>query len=150
MEFPNPSPQLQTVLAFLKGVQEQNPEAMFSHLTDDVEYHWVPPGFDVLGPRIKNRKQTEEWLRGVCGTFIKDFKTVIDDYVEMPGKIVLQMFFTGDLLTGPGKYENHCMWFFHVTYGPEPKIKVVKEFFDSLHCARVWGLLPAEEQVKPV
>ncbi|KAJ7154771.1 hypothetical protein C8R46DRAFT_1041762 [Mycena filopes] len=117
-------------------------------MTDDVEYHWVPPGFDTLGPRVKNRAETEKWFRGVCGTFIKDFTTVIHDYVEMPGKIILQMFFTGELLTGDGRYENHCMWTFHLTDGPEPKIRVLKEFFDSLHCARVWGLLPDEKAEK--
>jgi hypothetical protein len=55
---------------------------------------------------------------------------------------------TGDLLNGAGKYENQYMWLFHVVDDPadsqKPKIKVAKEFFDSLYCARAWGVLPAE------
>ncbi|KAJ7437998.1 hypothetical protein B0H11DRAFT_2105948 [Mycena galericulata] len=148
MEFLNPSAQLQTVLAFFEAFCDQNPDEILSRLSDDIEYHWVPPGFDALGPRVKNKEQTREFFTKTCGTFVKDFKWIIQDYVEMPGKIVLQMTCTGDLLNGGGKYENHCMWLFHLTdpavNGQAPKIKVAKEFFDSLYSARVWGLLPAE------
>ncbi|KAJ7154768.1 hypothetical protein C8R46DRAFT_1356770 [Mycena filopes] len=145
MEFPNPSPQLQTVLAFLKGVSGQKPEEIFLHLADDAEYHWVTPGFDALGPRIKNWNETKDFFTKVSGTFVKDFEFIIEDYVEMPGKVVLQMSSTGDLLSGGGKYENQYMWLFHLTEGHHPKIQLAKEFFDSLYCARVWGLLPADE-----
>ncbi len=52
---------------------------------------------------------------------------------------------TGELLSGEGQYENQYMWLFHVeehpAEGQKPKIKVAKEFFDSLYCATVWGLL---------
>ncbi|KAJ7142154.1 hypothetical protein C8R43DRAFT_1109304 [Mycena crocata] len=147
MEFSNPSPQLQTALAFLKAVSEQKPDDLVLYLTDDAEYHWVTPGFDVLGPRVKNKEQTKEFFTKVRGTFVKDFKYIIHDYVEMPGKIVLQMSSTGDLLTGGGKYENQYMWLFHFSQdasGVQPKIRVAKEFFDSLYCARVWGLLSAD------
>jgi hypothetical protein len=74
MEFPNPSPQLQTVLAFLKAVSDQNPDDTISHLTEDAEYHWVTPGFDALGPRVKNKEQTKAFFTQVSGTFVKDFK----------------------------------------------------------------------------
>ena len=57
---------------------------------------------------------------------------------------------TGDLLSGAGKYENQYMWLFHLTEDPvdgqKPKIRVAKEFFDSLYSARVWGLLPAQAE----
>ncbi|KAF7330979.1 hypothetical protein MVEN_02438000 [Mycena venus] len=149
MEFTNPSPQLQTVLAFLKAVSDQNPDEMLLHLTDDVEYHWVTPGFDALGTRVKNKEQTKEFFTKVSGTFVKDFKYIIQDYVEMPGKIVLQMTSTGDLLAG-GKYENQYMWLFHIEQDhagdTNPKIRIAKEFFDSLYCARVWGVLPVDGQ----
>lgn len=58
---------------------------------------------------------------------------------------------TGDLLGSNGKYENQYMWLFHLTEdieGGKPKIKIAKEFFDSLYCARVWGILPEEEAKK--
>jgi len=145
MEFPNPSPQLETVLAYLQAVSDQRPDEILSHLTDDAEYHWVTPGFDALGPRVKNKEETRAFFTAVRGTFVKDFKYIIHDYVEMPGKIVLQMSSTGELLSGEGQYENQYMWLFHVeehpVEGQKPKIKVAKEFFDSLYCARVWGLL---------
>ncbi|KAJ7234413.1 hypothetical protein C8J57DRAFT_1249189 [Mycena rebaudengoi] len=148
MEFPNPSPQLQTVLSFLEAVKDQHPDDILSHLTEDVKYHWVTPGFEALGPRVKNKEQTKQFFTGVKGTFVKDFKFIIQDYIEMPGKILLQMTSTGDLLAGGGKYENQYMWLFHLVQdgadGQKPKIKVAKEFFDSLYCARVWGLLSAE------
>lgn len=60
---------------------------------------------------------------------------------------------TGDLLSGHGKYENQYMWLFHLTEGLEeekPKIKVAKEFFDSLYCARVWGLLPGQQVTEEI
>ncbi|KAJ7756414.1 hypothetical protein DFH07DRAFT_478209 [Mycena maculata] len=148
MDFPNPSPQLQTVLEYLKAVSDQDPDKILLHLTEDAEYHWVTPGFDALGPQVKNKEQTKAFFTRVSGTFVKDFKYIIQDYVEMPGKIVLQMTSTGDLLAGGGKYENQYMWLFHLAQDPvggqKPKIKIAKEFFDSLYCARVWGLLPAE------
>ena len=58
---------------------------------------------------------------------------------------------TGDLLGSHGKYENQYMWLFHLTEdveGGKPKIKIAKEFFDSLYSARVWGILPEEEAKK--
>lgn len=74
MEFPNPSPQLATVLAFLKAVSDQNPDEILSHLTDDSEYHWVTPGFDALGPQVKNKEQAREFFAAISGAFVKDFK----------------------------------------------------------------------------
>jgi ketosteroid isomerase-like protein len=51
----------------------------------------------------------------------------------------------GGLPNGAGKYKNQYMWVFHVADDPaDSQIKVAKEFFDSLYCARVWGVLPAE------
>lgn len=50
---------------------------------------------------------------------------------------------TGDLVSGTGKYENQYVWIFHIVEveGQGPKIKVAKEFFDSLYCAKLWGVL---------
>lgn len=109
MEFADPSPQLATVLAFLQAVTDQNPDVILAHLTEDCEYHWITPGFDALGPQVKNKAQTRAFFTAVGGTFVKDFKAslalripaqrlisisvqyIIQDYVEMPGKIVLQV-----------------------------------------------------------
>lgn len=74
MEFPTASPQLQTVLAFLKAVSDQNPDEVISYMTDDAQYHWVTPGFEALGPRVKNKMETREFFAQVSGTFVKDFK----------------------------------------------------------------------------
>ena len=74
MEFPKPSPQLETVLAFLKAVADQNPDEIISYMTDDAEYHWVTPGFEALGPRVKDKKEAREFFAAVSGTFVKDFK----------------------------------------------------------------------------
>jgi ketosteroid isomerase-like protein len=51
----------------------------------------------------------------------------------------------GGLLNRARKYENQYMWLFHVVDNPaDSQIKVTNEFFDSLYCARMWGVLPAE------
>jgi hypothetical protein len=110
MEFPNPSPQLRTVLNYLNAVSDQDVDQVFLYVTDDYEYHWVAPGFDALGPRVKNKEQTREFFESIKG-FVKDFKVrkiaanshsprylhsvgaqyIISDHVEMPGKIALQV-----------------------------------------------------------
>lgn len=74
MEFTNPSPQLQTVLAFLQAVTDQIVDDMLKHVSDDFEWHWVTPGFDMLGPRVKNKEQTRDFFTRFGNSFVKDFK----------------------------------------------------------------------------
>lgn len=185
MQFQNPSPQLETVLSYLKAVSDQNPDEILTYLADDAEYHWITPGFDALGPRVKNKEQTRTYYTAISGAFVKDFKVSPETHVwsdnsnqsqlslssttmlrcqarlcyrcviypEMFNPVnsrSYQMSSTGELLSGEGQYTNQYMWLFHVEEHPaeghKPKIKVAKEFFDSLYCARVWGLMKAPSE----
>jgi len=49
-----------------------------------------------------------------------------------------------------GNYDVEYVWIFHLVQHEDGscKIKVAKEFFDSLYCARIWGILPKEDQEK--
>lgn len=57
-------------------------------------------------------------------------------------------------MSGKGKYEHHQMYLFHFTdavgESGKPKIKVLKEFFDSLYSARIHGLVPAAQDANSV
>ncbi|KAJ8088031.1 hypothetical protein PM082_013582 [Marasmius tenuissimus] len=144
------SAQLRTVLRFLKGIRDQNAQAILEQLSDDIEYSWIAKGFDQIAPRVKDRKETEAFFtRFLGGNFVKDYTYTCLDYVEMPGKVVLQLKCDGELTSGMGNYDNEYIWIFHlVQHEGDLKIKVAKEFFDSLYCARIWGILPKADQEK--
>ncbi|THU82647.1 hypothetical protein K435DRAFT_971871 [Dendrothele bispora CBS 962.96] len=135
------SSQLMAVLNFVRGVSNQDGEAIIKEVTDDLEYLWVPKGLEQYGPRVKNKEQTKEFFTKYGGgSYVKDFKFTVLDYVEMPGKIVLQMKSSGELTSGKGQYDNDYIWIFHIVQQESTsKIKVVKEFYDSLYCMQVWG-----------
>jgi hypothetical protein len=75
--FPHPSHQLQTVISYLRGIANQDIDTLVSQLTDDHQYEWIARGFDKLGPRIKNREQTEQLYSSLFGNFVKDYKVRI-------------------------------------------------------------------------
>jgi len=140
--FPNPSPQLQTVIAYLRAVASQQAGPVFDLLTDDHQYEWIARGFDHLGPRIKDRAQTEQFYTGLFGKFVKNYKYTVKDYIEMPGKVMLQVKGSSELITGKGTYDNEYVWIFHLTEGENgqpPKIKHAKEFFDSLYASQFFS-----------
>jgi hypothetical protein len=73
----------------------------------------------------------------------------------MPGKIMFQVRCTAGLtIDGGGStklYENDYVWIFHLTDDKEkPKIKVAKEFFDSLYTFEFWknAIPPASAEGK--
>jgi len=139
--FPSPSPQLRTVITYLCGIKDQDIDTVLSQITQDHQYEWIASGFDHLAPRIKNRAQTEEFFRKLFHTAFEDYQYVaIKDYLEMPGKVMLQLKCSSRQIANGSRYENEYIWIFHLTEGganrgSEPKIKIAKEFFDSLYAA---------------
>lgn len=65
---------METALAFVQALSDQDGDKIMSQLSDDLEFHWVLPGFDALGPRVKNKEQSEKFYRSLCGTLVTDFK----------------------------------------------------------------------------
>ena len=71
--FPNPSPQLRTVIAYFRGVMKQDAQACLSLVTDDHQYEWIARGFDSLGARVKTRAQTQEFMETLFGKWVKNY-----------------------------------------------------------------------------
>jgi hypothetical protein len=69
-----PSPQLQTVIAYLCAIADQDLPVVLAQLTDDHVYEWIARGFDHLGPRVKDRKTTEAFFEGMFGKFLSDYR----------------------------------------------------------------------------
>src|ERR1700744_4457941 len=72
--FPNPSPQLQTCINYLSGIGDQDLQRVLDQLTEDHSYEWIAKGFDFLGPRFKDRKQTEDFFGKNFGNMITDYR----------------------------------------------------------------------------
>jgi len=69
------SPQLMTVLNFVRAVSNQDGEAIIEEVTDDLEYIWVPRGMDRYGPQVKSKEQTKDFFTKYGGgSYVKDFK----------------------------------------------------------------------------
>jgi hypothetical protein len=43
-------------------------------VTEDHQYEWVAGGFDALGPRIKNRSETEQFMSAMFGKVLKNYQ----------------------------------------------------------------------------
>lgn len=70
----------------------------------------------------------------------------VKDYVEMPGKIVFQLRGSSELMNEDRTYDNEYVWIFHLTDGPEPKIKHGKEFFDSLYAHQFFASISGAQE----
>jgi len=102
------SAQLRTVLRFLKGLCDQNAQAVLGLFTDDIEYSWVAKGFDQVGPRVKDRKETEAFFtRFLGGNFVKDYRVSVCRHTNRVWKINVILFSSTHVLIMwrcPGKW----------------------------------------------
>jgi hypothetical protein len=71
--FPNPSPQLQTVLTYLRAIMKQDIRIYITTLADDHHQERIPPSLDYLGHRIMNREETVAFISGYFGKLFKNF-----------------------------------------------------------------------------
>jgi hypothetical protein len=72
---PNPSPQMQVVIAFFRGIMNQDAAAVIDQLSEDHHHEWVVISMDQIAPKIQNREQARTHFEAMLGNnMFRDFK----------------------------------------------------------------------------